>query len=54
MYQLNQGFFTGGRQFTSYMLLCVTGLGSHLVKVLHNSHTLHMHIHIFQCFPVLT
>ena len=43
-----------GRSVTSYMLLCVTGLGSHLVRVLHNSHTLHMHIHIFQCFPVLT
>ena len=48
----NQGFFTGGRSFTSYMLICVTGLGSHLVRVMHNSHTLHMHIHIF--LPVLT
>ena len=39
-----------GRSVTSYMLLCVTGLGSHLLRVMHNSHTLHMHIYIFQCF----
>ena len=44
----------GRRSVTSYMLLCVTGFGSHLVRVLHNSHTLHVHIHIFQCFLVLT
>ena len=28
------------------MLLCVTGLGSKLVRVTHNSDALHMHIHI--------
>ena len=32
------------------LLICSYGLGSHLVKVIHSSHTLHMHIHIFLCF----
>ena len=32
------------------MLLCVSGKGSHLVSVMHNSHTVHIHIHIFQYF----
>ena len=32
------------------MLLCVSGKGSHLVSVMHNSHTEHIHIHIFQYF----
>ena len=32
------------------MLLCVSGKGSHLVSVVHNSHTEHIHIHIFQYF----
>ena len=35
------------------MLLCVTGLGSHLVRVLHSSYILHIHIHIFQSSLVL-
>ena len=42
-----------GISVTSYMLLCVTGLGNTPVRVLYIYHTLHMHIHIFQCSLVL-